>query len=71
METIETTNMTRRALVRCDYSQDAVWRPALGESAALYVFVTFECGIDAPDYSPAGSMKSSQHGAFQSSIFRE
>lgn len=57
MQTVEATILTRCALVRCSYSQDADWREALGYGARLRPFVTFECGIDAPDYLPTGSAK--------------
>jgi hypothetical protein len=52
------TSQTPRALVRCAYSQDAVWREALGDSAKLFCFVTLECGIDAPQRIPYGGSKS-------------
>ena len=57
MKTVEATILTRYELVRGAYSQDAVWREALGNSARLRPFVTFECGIDAPEYLPTGSAK--------------
>lgn len=57
MKTVEATILTRYALVRCAYSQCADWREALGDSARLRPFVTFECGLDAPDYLPTGSAK--------------
>lgn len=57
MKTVEATVLTRYAMVRCAYSQDGVWREALGDKASLRPFVTFECGLDAPEWIPAGSAK--------------
>ena len=51
------TTMTRRAVVRTPFAEDGVWRESLGGSVPLFVFVT-DGPIDAPDWMPAGSMKS-------------
>ena len=57
MNTVEATILTRYALVRCAYSQCADWRETLGNSARLRAFVTFDCGLDAPEYLPTGGAK--------------
>lgn len=44
----------RRVGVRPEYADEAVWRDALGRSAPLFVWST-DGGLDARDYSPAGS----------------
>lgn len=53
-----------RSLVRSEFSEEATWRDVLGDSELLLCFATFGA-IDAPEYSPAGSMRSSNFGPLQ------
>lgn len=44
-------------LVRHEYSDEAVWRKALGNKALLYPFALHGLAIDAREYIPAGAMR--------------
>ena len=58
------TALTRRALVRWQYSDDATLRQAMGNAEEL---LAFACSgpIDAPEFVPAGGSQSSKHGPMQ------
>lgn len=49
-------------LVRKGFTEQDVWRDALGQFEPLLVFATPENQMDAPTYSPAGAMESSRYG---------
>lgn len=52
-------------LVRPGFTQEAIWRDALGNSAPLLIAAdTGEC-LDAPEYVPAGSMVSSRIAGYK------
>jgi len=48
--------------VRAEYSEEAVWRKALGNAASLLVFAAREPHLDAPELMPSGSTPSSANG---------
>jgi hypothetical protein len=54
------TALTKRALVRAEYSECRVWRQALGNDACLHPFVT-DGNLDAPERIPSGA-----HGGLES-----
>jgi hypothetical protein len=48
------SNLTRRAQVRNGFTEECVWRPALGDAEPLHIFIT-DGPLDAPTWMPAGS----------------
>jgi hypothetical protein len=58
------------AIVRQGYTEQDIWRDALGNSEPLHCFSVVGGIIDAPNVIPAGSMKSSQYGGFLTPAFR-
>ena len=46
-----------RVQVRRGFTEESIWREALGGSEALLCFVTYG-PLDAPEQMPAGSMRS-------------
>lgn len=58
------TPLTRFISVRHGFTEQCVWRPALGGYEPLRVAVT-DGPLDAPDWMPAGSMQ------FNDSIYRK
>jgi len=60
---------SQRAVVRMDYSEQAIWRAALGNSEPLLCHATYG-PIDARDVMPAGSMVSCKLGSRGSVTFR-
>ena len=55
-------SVSRNVGVRAEYSEQAVWRKALGNEASLLLFAAREPHMDAPEMMPAGSTQSSAHG---------
>ena len=45
----------KRVSVRKDYSEETVWREALGNSEPLLVYSAMEATLDAPDFIASGS----------------
>jgi hypothetical protein len=48
--------------VRAEYSEEAVWRDALGRAEPLLVFASREPHLDAPEILPAGGMRATKYG---------
>ena len=46
---------TYRILVRNGFSEESVWRSALGNETYLLVHSSIETCLDAPDFVPSGS----------------
>lgn len=46
-----------RVLVRYGFSDENIWRDALGNTAQLFV-CSIDGPLDAPEHMPAGAMKS-------------
>jgi hypothetical protein len=63
------TSQTRLAHVRRGFTEEDVWRDALGNAEPLRVFVT-DGALDAPEHLPAGSMRSMKHGPYAESLLR-
>lgn len=59
------------ALVRHDYSNEAVWRKALGNKEPLYPFAIHGEILDAPQRIPAGAHKSTIYGPQHVTVDRE
>lgn len=57
-------------LVRPGFSEQDIWRDALGNNEPLRPFASFEMHLDAPDIIPAGSMRSWKYGPRQSPAWR-
>lgn len=57
-------------LVRREFSEEAVWRDTLGNSAQLYPLALHGFAIDAPEHYPAGSMLASNLGTYKSTVQR-
>jgi hypothetical protein len=55
------TRMTRTAMVLCSHSEESTYRDAMGGAEPLRVFVV-DGPIDAPEWHPAGGMRSSKNG---------
>lgn len=60
----------RRILVRAAFSEEAVWRKALGPAEPLLIFAAYG-PLDAPEYVPAGAMVSRQLGPCAALVSRE
>ena len=63
------SSQTRTVLVRPEFTEQSVWREALGPQAWLRVGV-IDGPIDARDQWPAGSMRSTPHGPRSTTEFR-
>lgn len=61
---------SKPAGVRADYSEQAIWRNALGGKAPLLVFSVWGDALDAPEHIPAGSLSASRFGPFQNATQR-
>ena len=57
-------------LVREGFTEQDIWRRALGDAAPLRVFAMLGGALDAPDVSPAGALCSSAYGPQQATAWR-
>lgn len=57
-------------LVREGFTEQDIWRRALGDAAPLRVFAMLGGALDAPDVLPAGAMQPSRSGPQQAIAWR-
>jgi len=55
---MKTTILTKVSLVRAGFTDESVWRAALGNAEPLRCFAASIDSLDAPDWMPAGGMRS-------------
>lgn len=65
-----TQNRPHTVGVRPGYTDEDVWRSALGPSEPLFVCAALEPHLDAPEILPAGSMRSTKYGPRVSPAWR-
>lgn len=56
--------------VRQEFSDESIWRDALGAAEPLFVFSALEPHLDAPEIMPAGSTRSTKYGPYLSPSWR-
>ena len=59
----------KRVHVRQGFTEESIWRDALGGAEPLLVFVTYG-PLDAPDHMPAGSLRSTNYGPHIATVQR-
>lgn len=70
MQTLTPRHLPHNVGVRAEYSEESIWRAALGPAASLLVFASREPHLDAPEILPAGSMRASKYGPHISPAWR-
>ena len=65
-----TRHLSHNVGVRAEYSEESVWRDALGRAEPLLVCASREPHLDAPEILPAGSMRATKYGPRVSPAWR-